>query len=88
MSTTYDCKGGTAKMSTETQPLQRYSLSGATSAQGGTVVTQLGPLVRTAMSENCAVNVAPVPTLGEWAMMLLASLMAAFGWVMMRRRMG
>lgn len=65
-----------------------YSLSGATSAQGGTVVTQLGPLVRTAMSENCAVNVAPVPTLGEWAMMLLASLMAAFGWVMMRRRMG
>ena len=30
MSTTYDCKGGTAKMSTETQPLQRYSLSGAT----------------------------------------------------------
>lgn len=52
------------------------------------MVTQLGPLVRTAMSENCAVNVAPVPTLGEWAMMLLASLMAAFGWVMMRRRMG
>lgn len=61
-----------------------YTITGQDS--GGNPVTQLGTLVRTALDANCPVAIAPVPTLGQWALMLLAGLLGVFGLSGMRRR--
>lgn len=61
-----------------------FSISGETEA--GVDLTQLGNIVRTDL--DCPVVVTPVPTLGEWALLLMAGLIAALGVVTMRRRIG
>ena len=60
-----------------------FSISGTDTASG--TLTQLGNIVRTDL--DCPVVVTPVPTLGEWALLLMAGLMAALGVFTMRRRM-
>lgn len=60
-----------------------FSISGTDAASG--TLTQLGNIVRTDL--DCPVEVTPVPTLGEWALLLMAGLMAALGVFTMRRRM-
>jgi len=61
-----------------------FSISGQT--EDDVELTQLGNIVRTDL--DCPAVVTPVPTLGEWALLLMAGLMAALGVVTMRRRIG
>lgn len=66
-----------------------YTISGNESSATGTLITQLGPLVRSALDTTCAIpRAAPalVPTLGQWGLILLGLTMLGAGLVSGRHR--